>query len=132
MDRTSLIEARLTQHLEGIGAQSLLLSEEEWANVEAPNPVRKQVGFIPPMQDEGWLALLCPARIARQTAHLRDEDLELYLDAVEWIMDKEVELHLLSPVERQIAAENALAELAPGSLRVMTEVHMRSLDASTD
>lgn len=133
MDRTSQIEERLTQHFRDIGAQAVALSATDWPFHDPdPDDSRRMLGITSPrpVPGRGWVAAFSPEVIDQVTKDLGDEDFDRTLMAMEWIMDVEVEhVQTLSTVERIAAADRALAEIASGSLRYLSEAQLRALDA---
>lgn len=130
MNRTEHVLNRFTAHYEAIGAVPVVLSQKEWEAIEPKSNLRVALGFLRPTPASDAKALFCPELVVAQTEHLSDEELEFYLDAIQWTVDHETTLHEYDLDEATERADAALAETAPGSLRLMTEVQMAWLDRS--
>lgn len=131
MDRVDLITRRFTEHFEDIGAVPIPKTLTEWEEVEPRTNLRISLGFRRPTPDTDGVAIFCPELVARQTEHLDDDELTQYLDAVQWTVDLETTLYEHDLEEATQMADAALAEKAPGSLRLLTEVQMAWLDRSS-
>lgn len=128
MDRRTQIIERFTAHFTAIGAQPLVVPADEWADVGDQHNLRVQLGFRRPVASD-LVARFCPDLVVAQTEHLSDRDFTAYLDAMQFVLDSEATLGPLVELDDATAVvDQALAERAPGSLRLLTEVQMAWID----
>lgn len=134
--------SRLTQvmdvvvdHLDEIGAQVVVMAAEDWPGDQGAH-LRSPLGFTTPApvddQRSAWVSYVSPELIAEQTAHLSDANFRDYLIAILYCLDVEVSLYDKGFADdsqgRTDKVDADLAEMAPGSLRLMTDVQMAWLD----
>lgn len=129
MNRTTLIEERLLRSFVEIGAKPRSLTPGQWALLPAEEGnSRRMLGWTAPMAENGWDTPFCPQLIAESSAGLSDEDLEFYLQAIEYATAKEVVFNHLPAAERIAAADDAMLAIAEDSLRLISEVQLAVLD----
>lgn len=75
------------------------------------------------------LFVYCPEVMRDSTMHLNDEELDQYLTAIEYMMDRYVAIRLtvLDPEERLRLIESDLYDINPARLDLVTAVQMGSL-----
>jgi hypothetical protein len=128
--RSTAIEDRLVQ----------LLTNELHVRVEIAGPLhwqsfatepRYRFGYAPPTRTPGEpvTVTLSPKTIDAVTAHLTDDELDLYLMAVESFLA----WHLMSPElpsdEVMRLLEDELLATAPACLRLMSATELRAIDS---
>jgi hypothetical protein len=129
MDRLAYIETRLVTHLNEIGADPSVLDVATWRRLpDDPEDTRRLLGFTAPIKEADWYTPFCPQIIAESASGFDDKELEDYIDAIEYAMDFEVISHMLPASERIFAADNAMIEHGPGSMRLISEAQMHMLD----
>lgn len=135
MDRQTRAAERLTQNLLAIGARPVVLSRDEWTRISEDGNSRLLLGFTSPIELGGvWCGSFCPEIIAATSEVLSDADFELYLDVIEFVMNKEAVVSAkgtLSAAQRIAAADDAVMAIAPDSLRLISEVELSALDKAS-
>lgn len=132
-NRAEHIESLLTAWIVGIcGAEISVWEQEAWDEESEDDPARtlnRLTGIMPAaIQADGTVEVsICPAVIDRVTAHLNDELAEVYLDAVRWIIGKEVILADMPEHERRHVIEHDLAATYPGSLTLVASVQSHAV-----
>lgn len=124
MNRTALIEERLSSHFGDIGAIPVPTSAEDWARLDIdPEYSRRVLGVTSPapIQGVGWTCRFSPEIINRATSHFPDELFDHAMTAIEYLLDAEVEHFKLPAADRIAAADRALLQIADVSLRLVTE-----------
>ncbi len=127
MDRLSHITDRFTAHFHEIGATPVVMARWEWAEMPDQTNLRVSLGFRR-VDVSDHLARFCSELAAAQTEHLAERDFHAYLDAIQYTVDFETERADLDLEAATAAADAALSDLKPGSLRLMTEVQMAWID----
>lgn len=125
MSRVQSIIAELTQHLTETGLGIDIRSIEQWQD-------QTPLGWAWPAiyRDDGLEVRICPELIDAQTVDLSDEDLQEYLDVIEWVCDSHVLFAQTEsdPAARQVLIEDELYELYPGALDRWFAMRVAALD----
>lgn len=89
------------------------------------------VAWPMPWDDEPHLIVaFCPELIDRVTERLSEADLDAYLSAVEFLVDKQIS-HIVDGLTREqavVRAEDDLNEIAGGSLVLLSDTQIAALD----
>lgn len=133
MDRITVITTHFAAHGLEIGVTTTPLDAEAWSELELSVATTQPFGYLPPTLDDEtdeWEMRYCPTIIEAQTAELDDEDLHNYLEAC----DAQASLFVIhddgqdrDDLRRKV--EDALFDVAPGSLMLLTRVQMAVLDS---
>jgi len=130
--RTDKIEAFFKAWATRVGCIAIPLNSDRWeAEVPAePSGVHRPYGWMPPYQRVPQLFVFrfCPTIIDSQTAHLSDDRMEEYLDAVAFVSDLHITNWERSDDERNRLVDRVLYDVAPGSFTLLTEVQMKSME----
>jgi hypothetical protein len=129
--RTQAIEDRLTE-LFRTELQQTTVSVDRGTWSQMPLAPRFRYGYMPPVpitaDGEQFVVTFCPELIDLVTAWLNEEELAIYLDALEAF----VAGHLMAPEESSDEVmrrvEDELLDKAPNALAFMTEVEVQAID----
>lgn len=127
--RSTAIADRLVQLLTNeLHVQVQIVGPLHWRGLDVEP--RYRFGYAPPTRTPGQpiTMTVCPEMIDSVTAHLTDDELELYLLAVESLLA----WHLMSPTlssdEVMRLLEDELLATAPGCLRLMSATELQAID----
>lgn len=130
MTRADMINDRLIEHCTSIGVIPQPLNADVWP------PGEDSLGYW----RFGWQAPefflpagkfhvpFCAEIIAGQTARLSDSELDEYLRAVEFMLDKHITLSAQPDAERDEAITKLLYDLGPNTLALLNRVQLAALD----
>lgn len=132
VDRLPYIKSRLLDHLGEIGATAEVLAPFAWYQDTSFDPTNRYwpSGLAPASlsKEHGWRLRLCPQLIVSSTRTMSDDDLEDYLQAIQWVIDNHAVKFEIPISERSDKVEAELHELAPGSLALVQLVQIAALD----
>lgn len=127
-DTMDLIRQMITDHFAIIEREFAIWPEDQFEE-ELGLELQARFGWTIPQ-----IGGFCLERLARQTAHLSQEDLVDYLRAILWICDRHVILGGRQPdlteIERHHQIESELYDAAPSSMALLSQVEMHALDAN--
>lgn len=91
-DRTDTIRYRLDRHiLEDLHVACATLDLDAWAEFVAEHPDDTRFGWAAPMDvDDQITVAYCPEALSLVTDTLSDEDFVIFMDILEWMIDKHV------------------------------------------
>lgn len=128
MTRSTQIEHRLVWLLrDRLSCDVELVDASQWRHDLARSP-RYRYGYAPPTPTQPPVVRLCPVLLDEITSWLTDDELDVYLMAVEAFLAAHLVLRDASSDEIMQYLENELLADALYALRLMTEVEMRALD----
>lgn len=127
MNATDSITEAIVEHYTYIEKQYDLIPLDEWND---------EFLGIDPNTRFGWsteeIGAFCPELIAQQTADLNEEDLNDYLTAIFWILDRHIVLLWENPEmsrdERHRQIEDDLYDIGAGSIDLLNHVQLKVLD----
>lgn len=125
MNREQHIRERFNKHFTEIGVDPTPMILDDWLQLDHQDNLRVRHGIRRVESD--LRGRFCPELINLQTEHLTDRELKIYLDALQFAVDIDSESD--KNIDTAVQDTDAeLAERAPGSLRLMTQVQMEWLD----
>jgi len=131
--RADIIEAHFVDHMERVGGVAVPLDPWRWAAVTlaGSSPIHRPFGWLPPCREVpgGFVLRFCPSIIETQTADLDDDRLLEYIDAISFSADLHITNWERTPEDRERTIDRVLYDIAPGTLRLLTEVQTKAMDA---
>lgn len=137
-DRTDTIRYRLDRHLlDDLGIGSAILNLDDWAELVDAHPGDTRFGWAAPVDDgEIILVMFCPEAISLVTDTLNDDDFIVFMDILEWMIDKHVlylarEDSVPDETTRVQMIEDELYEINPAALAFMSNLQFEFLTNTT-
>lgn len=131
-DRTIYVANRLAEEFLDIGAKPFpTVTTELWDDIpHDPQDARYPLGFISPLPPQ-WVFNYCPERIAQTSLFLDDEEFAEYVNTIAYIAQRDVLNSDLPIVERIAQSDRDCLEAGPGSLYLLSQVHLAWLDRAS-
>lgn len=133
-DRTDTIRYRLDRHiLTDLHVAAATLDLDAWAEFVAQHPEDTRFGWAAPIDtDEAITVVYCPEAVSLVTDTLNDEDFIIFMDILEWMIDKHIvyiarEDSIPHEATRARLIEDELYEINPEALAFMSQLQFAFL-----
>lgn len=137
-DRTDTIRYRLDRHvLEDLHIACATLDLDPWAEFVAEHPEDARFGWAAPIDvDDQITVVYCPEAVSLLTDTLNDEDFVIFMDILEWIIDKHVvylarEDRIADEATRTRLIDDELYEINPEALAFMSRLQFTFLTGAS-
>lgn len=137
IDREDIIRYRLDRHiLEDLRIAVATLDLDAWAEFCAEHDGDTRFGWTPPLDlDDVPTFVYCPEALSLVTDTLDDNDFTIFLDVLEWTIDRHVSLMIREPdlpmLDRITRIEDELYELNPSVVAFLSKLQFTFLGAAS-
>jgi hypothetical protein len=124
--RHAIAEKRFEDLTKELEMEAFFWPRRDWFDEapEDPTNLHRPFGYI--LTTDGFRLHFCVELVVAQSADLTDREFEAYLDVIDVHLCKHISHLDADDLEADV--DNAIYEMAPGSLRLLNEVSMRALD----
>lgn len=128
-DRTDIIRYRLDKHvLEDLQVAVATMDLDAWAEFAAEHDQDTRFGWTAPCEWDGIITVpYCPEAISVLTDTLSDNDFIVFMDTLEWMIDKHIALGETPYEERRRMIEDELYDLNPDVLAFFSNLELSFL-----
>lgn len=133
IDRTDTIRYRLGEHiLNDLQVAAADMTLPHWGGVVEQYTSEARFGWVYPVElDEIITVIYCPEALSLVTDTLDDSDFIIFMDTLEWMIDKHIVL-LDTPIDERVRLiEDELYEINPEVLAFMSHLQFDFLTGAT-